>query len=65
MAATTSEDLTKGLITDTTLYSDCKNEIYDKIKEQLEREDRFQSINERKAESVFDMDLIKKISKGN
>ena len=64
MAATTIEDLKKGIITDTTNYPECKNDIYEKIDEQLQRKNRFQSIKERKEESVFDMDLIQKVSKG-
>ena len=64
MAATTTEDLAKGHITDTTKYSECKNDIYGQIGKYLNASGRLQSIKERKEESVFDMELIKKVSKG-
>ena len=64
MAATTAEDAKKGFITDTTFYTKCKNDIYVEIDKLLAKENRFQSIKERKEESVFDMETFKKISKG-
>ena len=64
MAATTVEDKKKGFITDITMYSKCKNDIYKKIDERLRKSDRFQMISERKEESEFDMELSKKLSKG-
>ena len=65
MAATTAEDAKKGLITDTTYYGKCKNDIYSEIDKLLNNKNRFQSIKERREESVFDMETFKKVSKGN
>eukprot|EP00111_Clytia_hemisphaerica_P003967 TCONS_00011366-protein len=64
MAATTAEDIKKGLITDTTYYSKCKNDIYVEIDKLLCDKNRYQSIKDRKEESVFDMETFKKVSKG-
>ena len=64
MAATTAEDAKKGYITDTTLYTNLKNDIYTEIDKLLSNANRFQSIKERREESVFDMETFKKISKG-
>ena len=56
MAATTDSETSK--------YSKCKAEIYVEIDKLLQAENRFQSIKERKEESVFDLDTFKKVSKG-
>lgn len=64
MAATTLSDKQKGLITDTTKYSNCKLEIYEEIEKMLTSENRFQAIDEREEKSVFDSELFKKVSKG-
>lgn len=52
------------IITDTTDYTDCKNDLYKVINENLHSPTRFQTIKERKENSVFDCDLIQKVSKG-
>ena len=64
MAATTSEDLKNGLITDTSSYSQCKDDIYVEIDKLLCDKNRYQSIKDRKEESVFDFEMFKKVSKG-
>ncbi|XP_057289933.1 rhamnosyl O-methyltransferase-like [Hydractinia symbiolongicarpus] len=64
MAATTLSDKQKGLITDTTKYSNCKLEIYEEIEKMLTSEKRFQAIDKREEKSVFDSELFKKVSKG-
>ena len=64
MASTNDEDVERGFITDVTDYSRCKTSIYKEITHLLSRPDRFVSINKREERSVFDLELIKKVSKG-
>lgn len=51
-------------IVDITKYNECKLDVYKKIESLKTDPRRFQSIHERRHESVFDLDLIKKVSKG-
>ncbi|XP_012561758.1 rhamnosyl O-methyltransferase isoform X1 [Hydra vulgaris] len=64
MAATNNEDLKKGFITDVTDYSKCMIDIYKEINCLLASPNRFMPINDREEKSVFDIELIKKVSKG-
>ena len=51
-------------IEDITNYTNCKSEIYGEIEKQADANGRFQWISQREERSVYDEELIKKVSNG-
>jgi len=64
MAATNDADKKLGRITDTTGYQNCKSDCSSAISKLLTSNKRFQSLAERKDESIFDDKIVKVVSKG-